>query len=267
MKPLGATVWRLLLFFTLSIPLTAAAQEPAAAEPAPAIDPEAMKILAGMADFLGKSQTFSVVMRTGYDAVQESGQKIEFGAVRRISLERPSGLRAEVEESNGERSIVTYDGKDLTILDEARKVFARAPVEGGVDAAVKHFVGELRMRLPLAVLLLSSLRPELERRIESLAYVEESTVMGVRCDHLAARTKDVDFQAWIQQGDKPLLLRVVITYKQDPGAPQFWAQISDWNFKPAFPKNHFTFTPPGDANQIQFAAQLMNAAGQTGAKP
>jgi hypothetical protein len=61
---------------------------------------------------------------------------------------------------------------------------------------------------------------------------------------------------WISQGDRPLPLRVVLTYKNTPGQPQFRAQFSDWNFdiKPA--DSLFAFTPPAGVNRIPFAATL-----------
>jgi hypothetical protein len=55
----------------------------------------------------------------------------------------------------------------------------------------------------------------------------------VPCDHLAVRTAGgVDFQVWIAQGDEPLPRRIVITYKDENGQPQFWADFSNWNLAP-----------------------------------
>ena len=76
-------------------------------------------------------------------------------------------------------------------------------------------------------------------------------------DHLAARGADVDFQIWIAQGEQPLIQRVVLTYKLEKGAPQFWAEFSDWNFNPAVPASKFEFQPPTDAKPIQFLAQYV----------
>jgi Predicted periplasmic protein (DUF2092) len=42
----------------------------------------------------------------------------------------------------------------------------------------------------------------------------------------------VDFQLWIADGDQPLPLRAVLTYRREAGQPQFRAQFSDWNFEP-----------------------------------
>ena len=60
-------------------------------------------------------------------------------------------------------------------------------------------------------------------------------------------------QLWVAQGEKPLPQRVVITYIQDKGQPQFWAQFSEWNLSPAVPDSLFVFTPPEGARKIAFS--------------
>ena len=131
--------------------------------------------------------------------MQASGQKIEFGDLRKVLVQRPHNLRLEIEQSDGDVSVVVFDGKELTAFDQSNNVYAKTPLEGDVDAAIIHFVRDLQMRLPLAMLLLSGLPAELDRRVQSLDYVEETEILGVLCDHLAGRTGDVDFQVWVAQ--------------------------------------------------------------------
>jgi hypothetical protein len=47
---------------------------------------QADAILMRMADFLATTQSFSVSVNGNYDAVQASGQKIEFGEARKVTL-------------------------------------------------------------------------------------------------------------------------------------------------------------------------------------
>jgi hypothetical protein len=44
-------------------------------------------------------------------------------------------------------------------------------------------------------------------------------IHGVECDHLAFRTKEVDWQIWIGQGARPYPCRYVITSKKVTGWP------------------------------------------------
>ena len=238
------------------------AQQPAPAKQAPAAavvtesQAQASAILMRMADFLGGAQRFSFGVRGGYDAVQKSGQKVEFSEVRTITLSRPDRLRMEGERSDGAKTLTVFTGKEIMLIDETLKVYATTPQLGGLDATIVHFVRDLGMRLPLAALLLSQLPAELKDRVRSVDYVERTTIYGAPAHHLAARTDTVDFQVWVADGDTPLPQRVVITYKQAKGEPQFSAQFSHWNLAPAIEDSTFLATPPDGAQKVAFAAQL-----------
>jgi hypothetical protein len=253
-----------LLVATLTAPLWSAQGQSPAASPS---EPQAMPILKSMSEFLAQAEHFSVVVREGYDVVQESGQKLEFGEVRKITVSRPDHLRIEVERSNGEKGLVIFDGKDLAVYLANQNVYAISPRPGSLDEAIKYVVGDLKVQVPLAMMLLSTLPSELDNRVASAEYVEKTTITDVPCDHLAVRTDSgVDFQVWIAQGDKPLPRRIVITYKDETGQPQFWADLSDWNLAPEMSDALFAFTPPNGAERIQFLAEIHNLANKANSK-
>jgi len=268
-KTLQTTI-RAVLSASILIALAGCAEQPPLNQPkswaaqdagAQAATPEptdAKGILQRMANYLAKTQAFSVNLSDSYDTVQASGEKIEFSATRKIVVSRPNGLRVEREASDGGKQTVLYDGKDITIFSPSDNVYAQTAKPGGIDEAVKYFLKDLNMRLPLAVLLVSQLPAELERRTQSLEYVEKTTIHGQAAHHLAARTETVDYQVWIAEGPKPLPLRVVLTYKLEEGQPQFRAQFSDWNLAPQIDNAQFVFTPAEGAKKIAFLAQVPN---------
>jgi len=236
------------------------------AEPA-----DARAILMRMARFLSQAPRFSVNVLSGYDAVQASGQKIEFGEVRKVTVSRPNRLRIEVEQSNGNKHLALFDGRDITVSSMPQNVYAQISRPGDIDGAIRYFINDLNMRLPLAVLLVSRLPDELGRRVQSLDYVERTTILGTPSHHLAGRTETVDFQVWVAEGDQPLPQRVVLTYKDAEGQPQFRALFSDWNLSPTVTDSMFAFTPLEEAKKIAFLPQLRQVAiqnpkatGQTG---
>lgn len=231
----------------------------ASQEIVPEVGPEpstAKDILLRMANLLAKAQKFTVNISDSYDAMQVTGQKLEFSASRKVIVSRPNGLKVEHEDSQGDKQIVLYDGQTITVFSPNENVYAQTAKPGGIDEAVKYFLKDLNMRLPLAMLLVSQLPAELESRTESLDYVEKTTIHGQPAHHLAGRTESVDYQVWIAEGSKPVPLRVVLTYKNVDGQPQFRAQLSDWNFGPQISAADFTFTQPEAAKKIAFLAQL-----------
>jgi hypothetical protein len=217
---------------------------------------QAGEILTRMAEHLAGAQRFSVSVRAGYDAVQASGQKIEFGEMRTVTLNRPDRLRVEGERSDGAKTLTVFTGKEIVLVDPRSNVYASAAQPGNLDETIVYFVRDLGMRLPLAVLLVSQLPAELKDRVRSVDYVEKTNLFGSPAHHLAARTDTVDFQIWVADGDKPLPQRVVITYKKSKGEPQFWAQFADWNLAPAITDSTFVAKPPEGAQKVAFAAQL-----------
>lgn len=235
------------------------AGEPALAEAA--VDGEAMAILRRMAERLARADGFSVSIRADYDVVQESGQKIEFGEERKIRLSRPSGLRIETLQSDGDRRVLVFDGKAISVFDPDQNVYAQVEKTGSVDEALRHLVRDLQVRLPLARLLVTSVPADLERRIQALDYVEQDRLTEVPSDHLAGQTADVDFQFWIAREGEPLPRRIVITYKHEEGQPQFWALFSDWDLAPTVAEGELAFVPPADAERIPFLVRVNKGGG------
>ena len=237
-------------------------QQPASAKKAPTApavtesQAQANEILMRMAEFLKGTQRFSVTVRGDYDAVQTSGQKIEFGEMRKVTVSRPDRLRVEGERSDGGKMLTVFTGKEIMLIDSASNVYASQPQPGDLDDAIIHFVRDLGMKLPLAMLLVSQLPTELKNRVRSVDYVEKTKVNGVASHHLAARGDAVDFQVWVADGERPLPQRIVITYKTAKGEPQFRADLTEWNVAPAVTDATFAATPPAGAQKIAFAAQL-----------
>jgi hypothetical protein len=58
----------------------------------------------------------------------------------------------------------------------------------------------------------------------------------------------------------------VITYKGETGQPQFWADLSGWNLTPDVSDALFTFTPPNEAERIQFLTEVPNIATKAASK-
>jgi hypothetical protein len=254
-RPLGAAVATLAVVLVLgAAPALAFGDTPriAAAEQ----DPEARAILFKMANFLAQAPAFSVTMRSGYDAIQADGQRIEFGEQRRLLFRRPDRFRVEVERGDGDRGLVLFDGKGITAFRAEDNVYARVEKPGTVDDAMVYMVRDLQMTLPMARMFLTGFPQDLEKLISSIRYVEENFLFDVPTDHLAVRSAEVDLQVWIAQGDQPLPRRVVITYRNAPGQPQFRADFSDWDLSPKLAADSFVFTAPAGAEQIPLLAPV-----------
>ncbi len=216
------------------------------------IDPRVTEILHRMDQYLERQPAFSVTIDTGYDVVQAWGQKMEFGETRDLTVRRPDRLRLEVTDRDGSEDGVVFDGKDLTVFDQSEHTFARAPKTGSIDDAVSYFVQDLAMRLPMASVFSGDLSGQVKGWADRAFLVEAATIAGVPCDHLSLSGPWENVQFWIAKGDRPLLQRMVITYKQADEQPQFWAQLRDWDVSVSPPDSVFSFSPAAGMTKIAF---------------
>ena len=214
-------------------------------------------VLKSMALYLADLSAFSCTSSNSFEVAQADGQRIEFGETRRISLARPDRLRIDEVAGDGASDLALFDGKQITMLSADDNVYAQAPQPPSIEDALVYFVRDLRMRMPLALLLSTHVRTELPALAKEIDYVESAEIRGQAAHHIAGRGDSVDFQIWIAEGTKPLPLRIVITYKLAPAQPRFAADITDWNIGPTFPGDTFQLSLPKDARKIPFAVQLV----------
>jgi hypothetical protein len=222
---------------------------------------DAEAILKNMADFISRTKSFSVTLRDGYDVVQASGQKIGFGEIRQITVERPQNLRVDLTQSDGDKAQLIYNGREIAFASLSDKIYSITPKPGSVDDAVKYLVRDLKLRLPLAMLLLTTLPAELEQRVTAFDYVEFDTITTPPSHHVAARSDAVDFQVWVAAEGDPLPQQIIITYKLEEGQPQFWAEFKNWNLAPSISPSLFVFTPPQGAEKIPFLVDVRESMG------
>lgn len=251
---LGRPLWK--LFASLAVILTLGVTPVLAEETTAELDLEARAILMEMAEFISKVPAFSVTLRSAYDAIQEDGQYLEFGERRHILLQRPDQLRVETVRSDGEHNLLLFDGEKITGFKADDNIFAQVEKPGTIDETLIYLVRDLQFKLPLARMLHTGFAQQLEKMITAVSYVEENVLFGVVTDHLAVRAENIDMQLWVAQGDEPLPRRIVITYMNAPGQPQFRGDFTDWSIEPKVAADSFTFTPPADAEKVPVIARV-----------
>jgi hypothetical protein len=117
------TVLTTLSFMILGVTLAVAPVRSQISDKDMDIDQDAMSIQKNTA-FLPKTQRHSVTSDIGYDAVQDSGQTIEFGSVRNMKVLRPNQARFDVQDRDGSKSGFLFDGKVISIFSANEKVYA-----------------------------------------------------------------------------------------------------------------------------------------------
>lgn len=214
------------------------------------IEPEAAKILKSMTDFLGAAETFSASYDSDHEIVTRSGQKLEFSASGKLEVERPGKFHA-VRDGTLTSAEIFVDAGTVTVFDKTDNAYAQlsAP-DNGIDGAIDEIRMETGLDISGADLLYSNAYEGLTTDAESGRLIGSAYVEGRETHHLAFRAKDVDWQIWIEDGDKPVPLKYVITSKWVTGAPQFTVVMSDWNIGQKIDPATFVFSPPEGATKL-----------------
>ena len=215
-----------------------------------AVSPMAEGILRSACDFLAQRPAFSFRGEIWREHVNDAGQKIQFSRSVQMDVKRPRGLRLELASPFAARGF-WYDGKSLTILDRKHNWYGAAPMPSTLDAAVDAARDEYGVDLPLIDLAVSNPYENATAKIQTARYYGISPVLDVLCHHLAFTQDDVDWQIWIEDGPQPLIRKFVITYKNEPGQPEFTAFITHWDLTDPIADSDFVFLPPVGASKIE----------------
>jgi hypothetical protein len=216
-----------------------------------AVEPKASQLLRKMSDYLASLEQFSVQTENAMEVVLRSGEKIQFDAPAQCSIQRPDKLRAERKGDIINQEFY-YDGKTLTLYNSDQKYYATVDAPSTIEKTLDYARESLDLYAPGGDFLYKNVYEILMEDVVSGFYVGLSVVDGVKCNHLAFRGNEVDWQIWIEDGDKPLPKKFVITTKWMTGAPQFTVLVKSWNLSPKLTEDLFTFVPPKGAQRIDF---------------
>jgi len=218
-----------------------------------AIDPEALALVQEMGRSLGGVPAFSFHAEITYDAVMHSGRKLQFAAALDAAVRRPDRLSlAYVGDLGGRR--LWYDGKRFTLLDIPAAVYAETDAPGGLSAMLQRMEAEHGVSPPLADLLTDDPSERLLQGVRSAFVVGPGDVGGETCQHLAFSSEGLDWQIWIASEGRPVPRKLVLTYRHQPGAPQYVAVLSDWKFPKTLPEERFQATLPDGAEAVDVVA-------------
>ena len=229
------------------ISLTVMADPPLNAKPA--IDPQADEQLKRMSDYLAQAQFFSVNAEIWQDVQLGSGQQVQAGRLLDLQVRRPNRFHAEMHSTRHNRGLY-YDGKSITLLHRIHNFYGSIPAPATLDEALDVAMERFGIAMPLEDIVASDPYRNAISNVVSGIDLGPVTVLGVPCEHLAFSMGTVDWQIWIEQGAMPVPRKIVFTYKDEEGSPEYTAILSHWDFQTRLPDFLFNFEPPAGASKI-----------------
>lgn len=208
------------------------------------IDSEAAAALQSMSNYLGSRSDYSFKADIMYDEVLGSGQKVQYGAEAVAYLTKPNKFAVSYTTERGGYRL-WYTAGQATILQIPENDYAAATLPGTVDQALTKLSDEYAFDPVLSEFLFINTFKTLTKNVTGGRSLGPSRVSGAMCRHLIFQGNDIDWQIWIEDGNRPVPRKLVITYKSRPESPQFIALIKDWvadktirdaAYKPDIPK-------------------------------
>ncbi|MCV3210696.1 DUF2092 domain-containing protein, partial [Mesorhizobium sp. YC-39] len=161
--------------------------------------------------------------------VDNAGQKIQFSASGTATISRPGKLFITRKGPYADAEI-SFDGKTVSVYGKALNVYAQLASPGPtIDEEVRMATG---MDAAGADLLSADPYAALMTEVHEGSVVDTAYISGIKGDHLAFRGDAVDWQIWIEQGERRLPMKYVITTKWVTGAPQYTVRFANWNVAP-----------------------------------
>ena len=232
-----------------AIVLAVAAAGMASMSVARADEAQAKSLLKAMSDYLAAQKAIYFEYDTNLEIVTTQQQKIGLASSGTLTLERPDKLHAT--RTGGFANLeMVFDGKTLTLLGKNANLYAQVEAPGTIDQLVDVLRDKYHRPVPAADLLMSDPYKELMPLVTDVKDLGSGVIHGIECDHLAFRTKEVDWQIWIAQGARPYPCRYVITSKKVTGSPQYTLDITAWKTGTEVASDGFKLEIPADAKKL-----------------
>ncbi|MDM0033682.1 DUF2092 domain-containing protein [Variovorax sp. J22P271] len=214
-------------------------------------DERALALLKGMSDTLAGARTLRFKVRGIVPTPSPTGQFVSLMASTRVVMQRPDKLFVE---ARGDLfpSDSFYDGKTVTVIGADHKFYAQRDAAGGaIEALMQSLQPGSDATAPFLDLLVADPYAFLTKDLASALWVGQTTIGGVKTEHLAFAAPGLDWEIWIGAADKlPRLL--IVSYRSGERQPTFTVELSEWKLDAPVPAKTFSATIPPRAARLEF---------------
>ncbi|WP_448580399.1 DUF2092 domain-containing protein [Thermaurantiacus sp.] len=235
---LGASLSAMLLLMGPPV-----AAQPATTQAAAVLEPAAIGMLDRMGAYLRTLTRWEVRADATTEEVFDNGQKLQFLQRTTYTVALPDRMKVDIVGDRFHRQ-VWLDGKTMTVAGLGVKKYVQLPVTAPVGEVVRVAADDYGINLPLLDLFLWGSPDSAVEKPSSGFRVGDARIGDTAVGHYAFRQPGVDFQLWIEEGDRPLPRKMVITNTENPAQPQYVATFT-WNLSPTIGADSFTFNPAG----------------------
>jgi len=214
-------------------------------------------LLKAMTDTLTGAKSITLHVEKTFDDILVSGHKVQYSGAIDIALRRPDRLYVSYGDDFASRE-VWFDGNQFVLQDHLARVHGQLPAAGTVDATLEALAEKYDVVMPLAGLLGDNVQQLIDENLQYGLYIGFSDVEGVPAHHVLLSSDTADWQFWIDAGETPLPLKIVVTDTTEPSEPQKTFLFTDWDLAADLPDSMFTPDIPEDSALAAFLPKKGN---------
>jgi len=215
-------------------------------------DARAIEVLKSMSAYTATLDRVEIKGVSLTDARLGGGLMVSNSTEVRVQIDRPGLLHIRSFDGVDTKEIFFHD-ETLTVFGSKTNYYAQASIPKDIEAALDFALEELELEAPLMDLIHRNASTHLIGSQDTILYLTDKTrIGGVDCHHLAIRGDESDVQLWVEEGDRPVLRKIMITSKWEGGSPRFTSNLM-WDSDPDFEQGVFEFKAPEGSMNIGFA--------------
>lgn len=214
------------------------------------VDQRALDILKRMSDTIEQANTMGFQARSMVPVKGPNGLWINLFGVSRVVVQGQNKLFAE---TRGDFSPYDFyfDGTAVTAYAPAKNVYAQKEAPGTVEELMDRAYREEGRTFPYADILTSNPYEKLTRGLTGAVFVGQSTIAGVKTDHLAFSNEGVEWQIWVAEEDH-LPRLVSARYFDDAREPDYTIEFFNWKLNEPVSDTDFVFQNASNAAKVDF---------------
>jgi hypothetical protein len=214
-------------------------------------DPKALEVLNGMASYTGAIDQLVIKGEVFADARMDAGLIVSNPSEITIKIDRPGSIFIKSFDGMNTRMMYIHEG-ELMVFNTETNFYARAQVPESIEKAMQFVIEKFDLDVPLAELMFADSAIGLLSEQDTVLYLtDKSRVQGVDCHHIAIRGDEIDLQLWVEEGERPVPRKIMMTMKWEGGSPRHTA-LMEWSESKGLESKVFEFKPPEGALEIKF---------------
>lgn len=242
-------------------PIAATEAAPPSVPDTQRVDPRVVSRLEKMGSYLRAQRAYVVRTEATTDDILENGQKIQLSSTSEVWVKTPNRLRIKTASDRKVREMY-YDGATFTLFGARVGYYAQFKAPPTIGQTIDVAEARYGIEIPVVDIFYWGTDESIVEGLTSAISVGPSRVRGIPTEHFVLRQDDLDWQLWVQLGDRPLPRKLVITTTSEPTQPQHVVML-DWGLGALLPDALFKFRPPPGAYKIEYDMSPPAAAPST----